>query len=157
MLKNDHLHVLICVSPQCPLSPRGSRVRRLPLRSRRVAPPARAPLAARRSSPPRGAPPRRALRLRRREVSRRARRTHQGAAGERSPRGTRERRARVSRRGATRTLTTATTIPFSSHPQGSEDRGRGTFSNMHFSSSGYDIRGFFCDSLPLIVLLYMHI
>ncbi len=73
----------------------------------------------------------------RRGVNQRVQRTHQGAAGEPSPQRRRERRARVSLREATRTLTTATTTPSSSHRRGLEDKDRGRLDNMCLNADDY--------------------
>lgn len=115
--------------PQLPLSPPGSRVGRPPAQSLHVPPPAPERPAARQLRPRRRAPPP----PRWRGVSLRLRRTRQGAAGGRSPpqrKGGRERRARVSQHGPTKTLTTATTIRSSSRQRGSEVRDRGTLNKM---------------------------
>lgn len=154
----------MCTPPQVPLSPQGSGVCRPPPQSLRAARPAPESFAARQLWPQRRAPLRATAWLlhRWRGVRWRVWRTHQEAAGERSPRwrkARRERRVRASLHEATRTLMTAMMIQFSSHQRGSEDRDRGMIDKPVFlplSCAGYCVLDaniycwVFCDALTVL-------
>lgn len=141
---SDHVHNYKSVlqTNSWPLSSRFKRITSLQvLQSLQSSTVHRPPLQSRRATPPAAQQLRPRQRVRRgAAVSRMGRRTRREAAGERSPQGRgataggarcpRSGRARVSPHGATRTLTTATTIPSSSHQPGCVGRDRGRLENI---------------------------